>query len=383
MRDTFLPFSPPYLGEEEIREVEAALRSGWISRGPRTGEFEAAFAERLGSPSALALNSCTSGLHLALAVHDIGPGDEVIAPTMTFSSSVNVVEHVGATPVLVDVESDTLNIDPEAVRDAITDRTRAIVVVHYGGHPAEIDRIVELADEHGLHVIEDAAHALPASYNGEVVGSTDRLTAFSFYATKNLTTGEGGMLTGDPVLLERARVLSSHGMSGQAWQRYSNGGSWFYEVLEPGFKYNMTDVAAALGLRQLDRLETMQDRRRAVVRAYQDGLADSPLSLPAERPDVESAWHLYPVRLDLDEIDMTRASFIEGMADRNIGTSVHFIPVHRHAYYRDKYGFEAGAFPVAEAAYGRLVSLPLHPGLTERDSADVIAAVRDTLASSR
>lgn len=378
MRNTFLPFSPPFLGEEEIEEVVATLRSGWISRGPRTARFEEAFAAYLGAPSALGLNSCTAGLHLALKALGVGPGDEVLVPTMTFCASANVVEHVGARPVLVDVEPDTLNMDPAAAAAAVTERTRAIMVVHYGGHPADMDALEALASARGLALVEDAAHALPASYRGRRVGASDHLTAFSFYATKNLTTGEGGMLTGAPDLVARARLLSLHGMSGDAWNRYSAKGRWYYEVVEPGFKYNMTDVHAALGLRQLDRLESMQLRRRQVVDLYGQGLGDvGAVELPHVRDDVDPAWHLYPIRVSPDVLGMDRGAFIDALAQRNVGTSVHFIPVHLHPFYRDTYKLRPEDFPVASAEFERLVSLPLHPGLTDADVADVVEAVRD------
>ncbi len=381
-RSEFLPFSPPYLGEEEIGEVVEALRSGWISRGPRTARFEEAFRARLGAPAAVALNSCTAALHLALKVLGIGPGDEVIAPTMTFAASVNVIEHVGARPVLVDVEPDTLNLDPAAVEAALTPRTRAVMIVHYGGHPAEMDALGALAERHGLALVEDAAHALPAAYRGRVVGASDNLTAFSFYATKNLTTGEGGMLTGPADLVDRARVLGLHGMSGHAWSRYAPGASWFYEVVAPGYKYNMTDVQAALGLRQLERLEWMQTRRREVVTRYVRDLDGVPgLAVPRPRAHVEPAWHLFPLRVKRGEAPLGRDRFIEELAQRNIGTSVHFIPIHFHPYYADKYGWRRGDFPVAEAAFDELVSLPLHPGLSDDDVDDVTAAVRELCAS--
>lgn len=358
------------------------MRSGWISRGPRTARFEEAFAAYLGAPAALGLNSCTAGLHLALRVLEIGPGDEVIVPTLTFAASANVVEHVGARPVLVDVEPETLNLDPERVAEAITGRTRAIMVVHYGGHPAELDALQDLAVQRGIALVEDAAHALPAKFRGRTVGSSDNLTAFSFYATKNLTTGEGGMLTGSPKLLERARILSLHGMSGHAWARYSEGGSWSYEVVEAGFKYNMTDIHAAMGLRQLERLDGMQMRRREIVALYAEGMGDlESVELPAPRQHVESAWHLFPVRLRIESMATDRAGFIRELSNRNIGASVHFIPIHLHPFYRDKYGYRRGDFPRAEHAYERLVSLPLHPGLSDGDVADVVGVVREVLAA--
>lgn len=379
MRTTFLPFSPPSLGEDEIQEVVAALRSGWISRGPRTAAFEQAFAEYLGAPAALALNSCTAGLHLAMVALEIGRDEEVIVPTMTFCASANVVEHVGARPVLVDVDPETLNIAPDAVEAAITDRTRAILVVHYGGHPAEMDALEALATRHGLAIVEDAAHSLPATFRGRKIGSTKHLTAFSFYATKNLTTGEGGMLTGDPARLEKARLFSLHGMSGDAWQRYADKGRWYYEVMVAGYKYNMTDVQAALGLKQLERLDEMQARRREVVDLYTEGFADLPtLRTPTVRDHVDSAWHLYPVRIG-DDAPVSRDGFIDRLTRRNIGSSVHFIPLHLHPHYRDKYGYRPEDFPTAQAAYEKLVTLPLHPGLTDDDVSDVVHAVRHIL----
>ena len=379
-RDTFLPFSLPCIGEEEIGEVVDTLRSGWITTGPKTRRFEAEFAAYLGAPGALALNSCTAGLHTALITLGIGPGDEVITTPMTFAASVNVIEHVGARPVLVDVESDTLNIDPAQVEAAITPRTRAILPVHYAGHPVGLDSIYELAREHGLHVIEDAAHALPAKYKGRFIGSGNNPVAFSFYATKNLTTGEGGMLTGDPEFLERARIVSLHGMSRDAWKRYDKGGSWYYEVLMPGFKYNMTDIQAATGLWQLRKLERFQKRRREVVQAYNDAFSGvDALEIPVERPEVEHAWHLYVLRLNLEVLRIDRDQFVEEMKARYIGTSVHFIPIHLHPFYRDKYGYQPDDLPVAYQNYLRIVSLPLHPGLTDRDVADVIEAVLDTV----
>ncbi len=382
MRSEFLSFSPPYIGDEEIEEVVAALKSGWISRGPRTAAFEEAFRARVGAPAAVGLNSCTAALHLALKVLDVGPGDEVIAPTMTFAASVNVIEHVGARPVLVDVEPDTLNLDPAAVRAALTPRSRAIMVVHYGGHPAEMDELGALSEHHGVPLIEDAAHAFPAKYRGRMVGGTDNLTAFSFYATKNLTTGEGGMLTGPAELVDRARVLGLHGMSGNAWSRYSPGGGWYYEVVEPGYKYNMTDIQAALGLRQLDRLDWMQERRREIAARYARALGGvDGLGLPAARPHVDSAWHLFPVRVRSKASSLDRDHFIEELGRRNIGTSVHFIPVHLHPFYARKYGYGRGDFPVAEAAFDELVSLPLHPGLSDLDVGDVTEAVTELCAS--
>jgi len=375
-RKTFLPFSPPSIGEDEIKEVVDTLRSDWLTTGPKTKRFEEAFRERLGSPAALALNSCTAALHLGLAALGVGKGDEVITTTMTFAASANIIEHLGGRPVLVDVEPDTLNIDPAQVEEKITTRTKVILPVHFAGHPAAMDQIFELAGDNNLGVLEDAAHALPAVYRGKAIGSGDNPAAFSFYATKNLTTAEGGMLTGSEELLEQARVLSLHGMSRDAWKRYEQGGSWYYEVVSPGYKYNMTDIQAALGLHQLRRLEGFQRRRREVVRAYNDAFSGcEALELPVERAEVEHAWHLYVLRLRPEALTIDRDQFIRELESRNIGTSVHFIPVHLHPYYRDKYGYAAGDFPVAYENYRRLLSLPLSPRLTDEDLADVIEAV--------
>ncbi len=384
MRKEFLQFSPPLIGEAEIEEVVDTLRSHWITTGPKTRAFETAFAQRLAAPAALALNSCTAGLHTALVALGIGPGDEVVTTPMTFAASVNVIEHVGARPVLADVAEDTLNIDPDEVAAAITPRTRAIIAVHYAGHPVELDALRDLAEAHGLVLIEDAAHALPARYKGRWVGSGANPAAFSFYATKNMTTGEGGMLTGDAELLERARVIALHGMSKDAWNRYDAKGSWYYEVVMPGFKYNMTDIQAAIGLHQLARLEEFQRRRRQVVAAYQSAFgALDVFDLPVERPEVESAWHLYVLRLRPGALRIGRDRFVELLRERNIGTSVHFIPIHLHPYYRDKYHLRPDDYPVAYRNYERMFSMPLNPRLSDQDVADVIEAVGDVVAQHR
>jgi dTDP-4-amino-4,6-dideoxygalactose transaminase len=389
-RASFLPFAPPALGDEEIAEVVETLRSGWIATGPRVARFEVAFAEAVGAPAALALSSGTAGLHLSLCALGVGPGDRVVTTPMTFCSSVHVIEQAGAVPVLVDVEPGTLNIDPERVAAAVerTPRVRAIEPVHLYGHPCEMDALLDIAERYGLALVEDAAHALPAAYRGRMVGApaaavTD-LTAFSFYATKNLTTGEGGMLTGPPDLLERARTLSLHGMSRDAYRRYAQGGSWRYDVVAAGFKYNMTDVQAALGLVQLRRLASFQARRREVVARYDAAFAGlEELELPVRQPHVEHAWHLYVIRLHLDRLAVDRAAFIAELTERRIGTSVHFIPVHLHPYYRDRYGFTPADFPVASREYERIISLPLHPGLTDEDVEDVIEAVRAVVSRHR
>ncbi|HSW31604.1 MAG TPA: DegT/DnrJ/EryC1/StrS family aminotransferase [Longimicrobiales bacterium] len=380
MRNSFLSFSVPLIGEEEIEEVVATLRSSWITTGPKTKQFEAEFGRSIGARGALALNSCTAALHTALATMGVGKGDEVITTPMTFAASVNVIEHVGARPVLVDVEADTLNIDPMAVADAVTSRTRAVLPVHFAGHPAEMDPIQHLAEVNGLMVVEDAAHALPSKYRGRTIGSGGNPTAFSFYATKNLVTAEGGMLTGEPGFLERARIWSLHGMSSDAWKRYHAGGKWFYEVVVPGYKYNMTDIQSSIGLWQLRKLEAFQQRRREIVGNYSRAFEGiEPLQVPSQRAHVDHAWHLYVLRLRIDRLRIGRDEFIEVLARKNIGTSVHFIPVHMHPYYRDKYGYTPSHFPVAYDGYARSLSLPLCPSLSDKDVNDVIEAVLETV----
>lgn len=373
-------FAPPAIGSEEIAEVIDTLRSSWITTGPKTHAFEAEFGRYVDAPggTSLMVSSGTAAMQIALAVHGIGRGDEVLVPTLTFASTAHVVEHLGARPVLVDVLPDTLCIDSDAAERAVTPATRAVIPVHYGGHPVDLDAIDELASRHGLNVVEDAAHALPATYRGVGIGARTNFAAFSFYATKNLTTAEGGALTAEPELLDAARPLALHGMSRGAWNRYGKGGSWSYDVVSAGYKCNMTDLQASIGTHQLHKLARFQARRRAVRRRYDEAFGDVPaLQAPIERPDVVSAWHLYVLRLRLDRLRIGRDAFIEGLAQRGIGASVHFLPLHMTSFYRTKYGYPANAFPVALDAYRRMVSLPLHPGLDEEDVAWVIDAVLD------
>ncbi len=368
------------IGDEEREEVLDTLRSDWITTGPKTKAFEQKFAAFLRAEGALALNSCTAGLHLALVVNGIGPGDGVITTPMTFCASVNVIEHVGARPVLADVESDTLNIDPEKILKVLKSpkgrKAKAILAVHYAGHPCEMAGIEKIAQKYGLAVIEDAAHAFPAKYKGCPVGSGKNLVAFSFYATKNLTTGEGGMLTGDRKLLEKARILSLHGMSRDAWKRYDKKGSWKYQVLYPGFKYNMSDIQAAIGIRQLEKIHRFQKRRYRVVEAYNQSFDNfDALEIPAAREGVEHAWHLYVLRLNPGVLKISRDQFIEELKKSGVASSVHFIPVHLHPFYRKKYGYKPHDFPVAFNEYQRMLSLPLNPRLSDRDVHQVTRAV--------
>ena len=384
MRESFLPFAPPLIGEEEINEVVDTLKSGWLTTGPKTRKFAEQFADYTAAPGALTVSSCTAALHLSLLALEIGPGDEVITTPLTFAASVNVIEHAGARPVLVDVEADTLNIDPQAVESAITPATKAIIAVHYAGHPVELDALRYIASRHQLHLIEDAAHAIGAAWKGQPIGSGSNPACFSFYATKNLTTGEGGMLTGNDELLERARTLSLHGMSREAWSRYAAGGKWAYDIVAPGFKYNMTDIQAALGIQQLKRFESMQQRRADIVARYQAAFATDPaIQTPVTRDHVTHAWHLYVIRLNEYELSIDRNTFIEEVNARNIGTSVHFIPIHIHSYYVQKYGWNPEDFPVALSNYSRMLSLPLSPRMTDQDVQDVIDAVSEVTAAAQ
>jgi dTDP-4-amino-4,6-dideoxygalactose transaminase len=376
MRLTFLPFAPPTIGTEEIAEVVDTLGSGWISTGPKTRRFEQLFAERCHAPAALALNSGTAGLHLALAMLSVGPGDEVVTTPLTFAASVNVIEHVGARPIFVDVDPMTLTLDAGLLEFAITPRTKAIIAVHYAGHPVDLDPILSIADRYGISLIEDAAHAIPAAYKGRPIGSGDNFASFSFYATKNLTTGEGGMVTAHPEYIEKARLLSLHGMSRDAWNRYAKGGSWRYEILSPGFKYNMSDIQASLGLRQLDKLAPMHERRKAIAAKYSRAFSDyAQLQVPTQLPSVDHAWHLYVLRLRPETLRVNRDTFVDLLVQKNIGCSVHFIPMHMQRYYREKYAWQPRDFPVTYDNFVRMLSLPLHPGLDDSDVNDVIEAV--------
>ncbi len=378
MRRTFLEFSPPLIGEEEIAEVVDTLRSGWITTGPKVKRFEEEFAQFIGAQAALATSSATDAMLIGLAALGVGPGCEVITSPMTFCSTVHVIEHMGAHPVLADVEPDTLNLSPPLVSKAITSRSRAVMPVHLYGHPCEMDGLMEIAEKHQMHVLEDAAHALPSRYKGRTIGTWGKLTAFSFYATKNLTTAEGGMLTGDTETVERARLWSLHGMNRDAYKRYSQEGAWYYEVVLPGFKCNMTDIQAALGLQQLRKLPAFQKRRFEIVRRYHESFSQmEEVQIPTERPEVDHAWHLYVLRIHTERLRISRNQFIEELKLRRIGTSVHFIPIHLHPFYRDKYGFKPEDFPVAYREYQRMVSLPLHVKMTDQDVDDVIQSVSD------
>lgn len=398
IRKSFLSFSIPSIGEEEIAEVADSLRSGWITTGPKVKHFEDQFRDYIGSKHAIAVSSCTAGLHIALAALGVGPGDEVVVPTLTFCSTVNVVVHLGARPVLVDVGED-FNVTPEAIEAAITPRTKAIVPVHYSGQACDLDAIYALAARHNLPVVEDGAHAVGASYHGHKIGSDALspslsgregyrvriITAFSFYANKTMTTGEGGMITTlDDALAEHMRLLTLHGMSRDAWKRYTSAGSWYYEVVMPGYKANMTDIQAALGIHQLRRLDDFIRIRQRYVQLYDEAFAGlQEVETPVRRSDRGHAYYIYVIRLDLDRLAIDRAQFIEALKAHNIGSSVHFIPVHLHPFYQEQYGYRRGDLPQAEAIYDRIVSLPLCPSMTEADVHDVIQAVRHIVTVNR
>jgi perosamine synthetase len=365
--------------------VVETLRSGWLTTGAKVRQFERDFAGYVGARHALAVNSCTAAMHLALEALGLREGDEVLVPTMTFAATAEVVLYFKAKPVLVDCRPDTLNLDPERLERAITPRTKAVIPVHIAGQPCEMDRILEIARRYDLKVVEDAAHALPARYGGRMVGTIGDITCFSFYATKTITTGEGGMATTEnPEWAERMRIMSLHGISRDAWKRYTAEGSWYYEILAPGFKYNLTDVAAALGVEQLKKCDRFWAARQRCAQRYTEGLQDVPaIAPPAVAPEVQHAWHLYVVQLDLEQLRIDRNTFIGLLKQAGIGASVHFIPLHLHPYYRDAFGYRPADFPNATAAAARILSLPLYPRLTDADLQRVIDAVRSIVRRHR
>ncbi len=384
-RQKFLPFALPHITQAEIDEVVDTLRSGWLTTGPKTKRFEREFATRVGTPYALAVNSATAAMHLALDALGLQPDDEVIVPVYTFTATAEVVVYFRARPIFVDVDPVTCNLDPAQLEKHITPRTRAIMVVHIAGLPAEMDAIRALATTYNLPVIEDAAHAFPAKYRGQMIGTISDFTAFSFYATKTLATGEGGMLTtANPEYAERASMMALHGISRDAWKRYSAEGSWYYEVLQAGYKYNMTDIAAALGLHQLARSQWLLERRRSIAQRYTEAFSQWPEVEPPPNPaHVEHAWHLYLLRLRPERLTITRDAFIQALTKANIGTSVHFIPLHLHPFYRDTYHLQAEDFSAALHAYQRVISLPIYPAMADEDVEDVIAAIEQIIAEHR
>jgi perosamine synthetase len=381
----FLPFHIPDIADDEIQSVVETLRSGWLTTGPRVKQFEEEFGKFVGASHAIAVNSGTAALHLALDAVGVTRGDEVLVPTMTFAATAEVVLYLQARPVLVDCQPDTCNIDPDQIDRKITARTKAIIPVHFAGQPCDMGQIMDIARGYRLKVIEDAAHALPASYRGQPIGGIGDITCFSFYATKPITTGEGGMSTTEhQEYADRMRIMSLHGISQDAWKRYTAEGSWYYEILYPGYKYNLTDIAAAIGLEQLKKCDGFWEARQRIAAMYDAGFADLPeICTPTRRPEVQHAWHLYVIQLDLARLRIGRNAFTEALHRANIGISVHFIPLHLHPYYRETFGYAPGDFPHASAVYDRIISLPIYSRMTDANVQHVISAVRTIVQQHR
>ncbi len=378
LRGTFLPFALPKIGPEEEAEVLEVLRSGWITTGPRTQKFEQLLTDYTGAKAVVAVNSCTAALHLALAALDIGPGDEVITTPVTWPSTANVIVHTGATPVFVDVERDTFNIDPDLIADKITDKTKAIMPVHMAGQPVDLEAVQRIAEQHGLPVIEDAAHALGAEYRGKRIGSISRFTCFSFYPIKNITTGEGGAIAlNNEEDVERVRRLALHGITKDAWNRYTETGSIHWECVEPGFKYNMPDLCAALGIHQVAKLDGFIETRRRYVRLYRQALLDCPeIITPNVSDDIRHAHHLFIAMIRPEMLRVDRDQFVNALKQENIGSGIHFRSLHLQPYYRDRFGFSADDFPNANFTSDRIISLPLYPAMSEKDVLQVANTVK-------
>jgi dTDP-4-amino-4,6-dideoxygalactose transaminase len=388
---TQVPYHRPSIDQEEIQEVVRTLESGWLTTGPRTQQFEQEFREYVRATHALAVNSCTAGLHLVLAALNIGPGTEVITSPLTFCSTINVILHVGATPVLADIGPD-LNVDPASIASRITERTKAILPVHFAGLPCDMDAIWEMADRHHLHVIEDSAHAVGSHYRGFPIGASSPMTStrrnasvFSFYATKNMTTGEGGMVTvSDEALADSLRILCLHGISKNAWNRYSDRGNWYYEVLQPGFKYNLTDIQSSLGIHQLRKLESFIKVRTEYAHAYNQAFANvEEFEIPPDKDYCRHSWHLYALRLNLDKLQINREQFILELKRRGIGTSVHFIPIPLHPFFASFAQRPENQCSRALSFYPRMLSLPLYPAMTESQINYVIESAKDIARRNR
>lgn len=384
MRGDCLPFHRPYVGPEEEREVIDTLRSGWLTTAKKTKEFERLFAEYCGCKHAIALNSCTAALHLSLVAAGIGPGDEVITTPMTFAATVNVIIHVGAIPVFVDVEPGTLNIDPSRIEECVTSKTRAVIPVHFLGQPCDMDAISRVAEKHGLRVIEDAAHAIETVYKGRKIGTISPMTAFSFYSTKNMTTGEGGMLTTDDDELEKKiRILSLHGISLDAWKRYYQKGYAHWDIIYPGYKYNMSDIQASLGIHQLVRLPGFWKKRQEIVSRYNKAFESIP-EIGLLRQEAEdgcvNAHHMYVLLLKNELLGRDRDFLMNAIEAENIGIGIHYRAVHTHPYYKEALRYEEGSLPVAEYASERVLSIPLFPTMTDQDVQDVVDAVEKIIA---
>ena len=380
-----VPFHRSFLGEEDVQAVSEVIRSGWLTMGPKTFEFEKEFAKYVGAPHSIAVSTGTAALHLSLEAAGVRAGDEVLLPTTTFTATAEAVTYLGARPVLVDIQPETMNMDPEDAARRITQKTKALIPVHLGGQPCDMDEIHAIAEMHHLRIIEDAAHALPSEYRGKRLGQISEFTCFSFYATKTLTTGEGGMITtNNSEAADRMRLMRLHGIERDAWKRYRADGSWSYEVQEAGFKYNLTDLQSAIGLVQLLKCDAMRDAREAIARRYSDAFSVcEELVLPTIANDRSTSWHLYILRLRLERLTIDRNAFVEVLRNRGISCSVHFIPLHLHPYYQRVLGYQPGDFPNAEREYRSCFSLPIFPGMTESEINYVIRAVLDAAQEYR
>ncbi|HMK77291.1 MAG TPA: DegT/DnrJ/EryC1/StrS aminotransferase family protein [Thermodesulfobacteriota bacterium] len=392
----FLPFAMPSITEDEIQAVVETLRTGWITTGPRAKQFEEDFAKFIGCKYAVAVNSCTAALHLALEAIGIREGDEIITSPMTFAATGEVIRYFKARPLLVDIDSERMNLDTELLENVVRRRcesesrkkVKAIIPVHYAGYPCDMETIMALASRYDLKVVEDAAHSFPTYYKQRMIGTIGDITCFSFYATKNITTGEGGMITTEnEEYADRVRIMSLHGISKDAWKRYTAEGDWYYEIIAPGYKYNLTDIAAALGIAQLKRVDIFMKRRRQIADMYHEAFQGlDELELPLEckgEKGTSHSWHLYVIRLNLQRLQIDRTGFIEELKRMGIGTSVHFIPLHIHPYYRDVYGYRPDDFPVAFETYKRIISLPIYSKMTDPDVERVIEAVMHIAKSNR
>jgi dTDP-4-amino-4,6-dideoxygalactose transaminase len=386
-KELIIPFHRPYITEDEISEVVGSLRSGWLTTGPKCFDFEKDFSAYIGCKYAIAVNSCTAALHLALEAIGIKKGDVVITTPMTFAATAEVIRYFDAKPMFVDIEPCTMNIDAVKLEKTIETlaekgiRAKAFIPVHFAGHPCDMDTIMRIAKSHDLKVIEDAAHVLPARYKDRMIGTIGDITCFSFYATKNIATGEGGMaVTDNPEWAERMRIMSLHGISKDAWKRYTAEGNWYYEIIALGYKYNMTDMAAALGIAQLRKADFFQQRREEIAARYNNAFWKLPqIETPVTRDCVQHSWHLYVIKLNLEQLIIDRNQFIEELKSRGIGTSVHFIPLHIHPYYRDTYGYKPEDFPVANETFKRIITLPMYPKMTDEDVKLVVDAVIDVV----
>lgn len=367
MSEVFIPFHKPFITDDEVNEVADTIRSGWWTTGPKTVRFEKEFNSFIGSKYSVVTSSWTAAAHLALEAIGLQEGDEVIVPAITFTATAEIVCYFKAKPVIVDVQKDTFNIDPAEIEKAITPKTKAIIPVHYGGNPCDMDEIKEIARKHNIKVIEDAAHALPAEYKGKMIGTIGDVTCFSFYVTKTLATGEGGMLcTDDKEIADRCSIMRLHGINKDAWKRYSSEGSWYYEVVAPGFKYNFTDIQASLGLSQLKKINMMLAERERIFKKYNDMfLRNDLIQTYSCKSDRKSAYHLYPILLDIDRLKILRAQFIDELKHVGVGASVHFIPLYRHPFYNKTFQLNCNDFPVSEYLYPRIVTLPIWPGMTD------------------